>query len=81
MQADNLVIDDLGREYQTMFWVDRLHRIIDYRSDRTLPTMVTSNHTVAELEEMFDAPLVSRLRQGELRVITGADRRTGEMPA
>lgn len=78
MRAETLILDDLGREYQTTFWVDRLHRIIDYRSDRNLPTMVTSNHSIEELVDMFGPPLVSRLRQGETRVIIGKDRRTEE---
>lgn len=81
MTVPTLVLDDLGREHQTPFWVDRINRVIDYRSDRNLRTMVTSNHDKDELVEMFDTAFVSRLRQGNVCVITGVDRRTGEVPA
>ncbi len=44
-----LVIDDLGAESITDWRRDQFFRIIDYRHDRKLPTIITSNFNEADL--------------------------------
>ena len=61
-QVPYLVIDDLGREYTTD-WIKALfYEIIDYRYNRRLNTMFTSNFTLDELESVFDKAVVDRFK-------------------
>lgn len=61
-QVPYLIIDDLGREYTTD-WIKALfYEIIDYRYNRKLHTMFTSNFTLDELESVFDKAAVDRFK-------------------
>jgi DNA replication protein DnaC len=70
-----LALDDIGREHVTDYVSERLHRLIDYRTARNLPTICSTNLNTDELLDTYDAPLVSRLKQGAVMVITGTDMR------
>ena len=61
--AQNLVIDDLGREYSTNWTTSIFHEIIDYRytNKLSLNTLITTNHSLSELKEIIGTPAVSRL--------------------
>ena len=61
--AQNLVIDDLGREYSTNWTTSIFHEIIDYRYTNKLGlnTLITTNHSLSELKEIIGTPAVSRL--------------------
>lgn len=61
--AQNLILDDLGREYTSGWTTAIFHEIIDYRynnKDR-LNTLITTNHSLDELEKILGLPVVSRL--------------------
>ena len=73
---ENLVIDDLGREYSTEWTLSILHEIIDYRYSNDLRTLITTNHSLEELKVIVGNPVVSRLvdsSSGNLVVMDGTD--------
>ena len=61
--AQNLVLDDLGREYTTNWTTAIFHEIIDYRYNNrnNINTFITTNHSLSELETILGVPVVSRL--------------------
>ena len=61
--AQNLILDDLGREYSTDWTTAIFHEIIDYRynNNNNLQTLITTNHSLTELETILGLPVVSRL--------------------
>jgi IstB-like ATP binding protein len=56
-----LGMDDLGGEKSTEWTNEQLYRIADYRHNRNLPTIVTSNLPPAALEQRYDPRLIGRL--------------------
>lgn len=71
-----LIIDDIGREYSTPFVEATMHEIIDYRYSKRLPTFITTNHSIKELEKIVGLPVVSRLKDsnmGRFIVMDGND--------
>lgn len=61
IEADLLVLDDLGQEHVTDFARDVLYQILDGRYQRRRPTIITSNLGDAQLAERFGGAFVSRL--------------------
>lgn len=59
-KVEMLAIDDLGAEKSTEWGAEQLYRLLDRRYDSRLPTFVTSNAPLAQL----DPRIVSRLREG-----------------
>ena len=61
--AQNLILDDLGREYTSGWTTAIFHEIIDYRynNKNDLNTFITTNHSLDELEKILGLPVVSRL--------------------
>lgn len=55
-----LVLDDLGVENATDWAAEQLYRVINARRDNELPTIVTSNLSLADVGER----IVSRLKTG-----------------
>lgn len=45
-----LVLDDLGRERSTAWAAETIYKIIDYRYGETLPTIITSNLSLEEIQ-------------------------------
>lgn len=58
--VDCLVIDDLGKERPTPFGVERLGAIIHWRHAAQLPTLVTTNLNIEQLDRL-DRAISSRL--------------------
>lgn len=65
-----LLLDDLGRERVTDWWLEQLHRIVDERCSNQLRLIVTANTAAvapdayAELVERYGDPIVERLIDG-----------------
>lgn len=77
-----LVLDDLYPEDEPdtiASWTKRtLYRIVNQRYNKRLPTIVTTNATVSELEARYGSRMVSRLmREAEVVSVNGLDHRTG----
>lgn len=64
-----LVIDDLGNEDKSADWkkaniISGLQRILHYRRDRDLPTIITSNYTPSSLSSLYNGDLDSLMEIG-----------------
>lgn len=66
-ECELLLIDDLGRERVTDWWLEQLQRIVDARCSNGRRMIATTNHgadatqTYDELAERYGYPLVERL--------------------
>lgn len=71
-----LVIDDLGFEGSPSEWaIAQLHGILTVRLGNRLPTIVTTNLTMAQVSERYTPAIASRLAAFHEIVVTGTDRR------
>ena len=61
LNADLLVIDDLGTEFYTTVSGSVLYNIIDTRLQRGLSTIINTNVEYEELEKRYDPRIASRL--------------------
>ena len=62
-----LVLDDLGAEKSTEFSIASLYLIIERRINTEVPTLITTNLTLAEIEHKLSARIASRL--SEMKII------------
>jgi hypothetical protein len=72
-EASLCVLNDLGLREPTEAQYEVLVSLFDSRLAK--PLIITSNLGPAELEEIFDARLVSRIARGTVINVTGPDRR------
>lgn len=75
LEADLLVLDDLGAGKQSEWTGDALHRLVDHRWTNQLPTIFTTNVLPAQLTAAIDERVVSRLASATVVVLSGPDRR------
>lgn len=61
MNADLLILDDLGTEYDKQFCVSTLYNIINSRLSMCLPTIISTNLTPAEVERRYEPRISSRI--------------------
>lgn len=61
LNADLVILDDLGSEYDTSFYVSTIYNIINTRLNKGLPTIISTNLSPQEIENKYDARLISRL--------------------
>ena len=61
LDADLIILDDLGTEYGKNFDVATIYNIINTRLNKGLPTIVNTNLDVKAIESKYDARIVSRL--------------------
>lgn len=59
--CDLLIIDDLGTEFSTRFSVSTLYNIINTRMIASKPIIISTNLTIAELQEKYNARIISRI--------------------
>lgn len=59
--CDLLLIDDLGKDRITDWTAEQLHRLINARNADGLRTMVTTNKSPREIEEIYGASIADRL--------------------
>jgi DNA replication protein DnaC len=70
------VLDDLGAERPTEWAQDVIRQILHSRYDRMLPTIVTTNLSLSELEQWVGARAMDRIRHDSLVVaLNGASLR------
>lgn len=77
-RASLLVLDDLGAA-KTTEWTEEInYRLVNYRYERDLPTLITSNVPPKQLGAAMGERVASRLIEMTSRVILAeADRRLG----
>jgi len=75
--VDRLFIDDLGirSKKETDFAYVTFYSLLNKRQERLLPTFVSSNKTIEQLGQAFDARIASRLRTAVVIEIKGKDGR------
>ena len=61
LAADLLIIDDLGAEYESSFYLSTIYNLINTRLNRGVPTIINSNLSTAELQKRYSDRIVSRL--------------------
>ena len=70
-----LILDDLGTEKSSDFAIQTLYMIINYRISNILPTIITTNLSLEEIEEKLNARIASRLCVMETVQVGGDDYR------
>lgn len=61
LSADLLILDDLGSEYDTPFYISTMYNIINTRMSRGLPTIISTNLNHEGIQKKYDDRIVSRL--------------------
>lgn len=74
LNCDLLILDDLGTEFKSAYTVACLYNIINTRLSAKLPTIISTNYTLDELEEKYDQRITSRIT-GQYRqlILVGND--------
>lgn len=83
--AELIVIDDLGKEKPTDWATERIYNLLDYRYNRNLPVLITSNYGARDLRQRMTPPeddgmtaeaIVDRIRERcRLAILDGSSRR------
>lgn len=63
LEADLLIIDDLGTEFSTLFTTTELFRIINDRKLMKKPVVISTNLTPEEMTNQYSDRITSRLRE------------------
>ncbi len=61
LNADLVILDDLGSEFSSSFTASAIYNIINSRLNMGKPTIVSSNLTLDELSAKYDDRIISRL--------------------
>ncbi|HEY8345695.1 MAG TPA: ATP-binding protein [Symbiobacteriaceae bacterium] len=61
LDADLIILDDLGAEKVTDFVIQELFTIINHRMTRKRPMVISTNLTAAEIEQFYGERIASRL--------------------
>ena len=61
LECDLLIIDDLGTEFINQFTVSCIYNLINTRSNRALPTIISTNLDTEELISKYEGRITSRL--------------------
>ena len=75
--APVLILDDFGAESETPWANEKLYQILNYRTDLGLPTVITGNLKLSEVESRLRSRLGNRLL-GKVVPNTAPDYRRGE---
>lgn len=68
VDADLLILDDLGAEFATPFAVSALYNIINCRIARGVPTIISSNLSVDEIRNRYPESIASRI-MGKFKIV------------
>lgn len=60
LECDLLVIDDLGAEFSTSFTISALYNIVNTRINMGLPTIISTNLSLTEIEKQYSNRVSSR---------------------
>ncbi len=75
--APVLILDDFGAESETPWANEKLYQILNYRTDLSLPTVITGNLKLADVESRLRSRLGNRLL-GKVVQNAASDYRRGE---
>lgn len=72
-EAQLLILDDLGAEFESKFYTAALYGILNNRLNASLPTIVNSNCDFPELNRRYGERITSRLASMERLLFVGKD--------
>jgi DNA replication protein DnaC len=77
LEADLLILDDLGAEFTTQFTVSCLYNLLNTRYNRGLSTVISTNLSDEELQAKYEDRIFSRLvgQDTEILLFVGRDKR------
>lgn len=61
IDADLLILDDLGSEFNSSFYLSTVYNIINTRLNKGVPTIISSNLSFDELQQKYDDRIISRI--------------------
>ena len=61
IDADLLILDDLGAEFSTSYTISALYNVINSRVARGVPTIISSNLSLEELKSRYPESIASRI--------------------
>lgn len=74
MDVDLLILDDLGTEFKSAYTISCLYNIINTRLSAKLPTIISTNYSIDEIETIYDQRTTSRIIGGySTLILTGND--------
>ena len=77
LEADLLVLDDLGTEIENQYNIATIYNIINTRILEKKPTIISTNYQLSELLDKYDQRISSRLNGEYTKLyLTGKDIRT-----
>ena len=71
--CDLLIMDDLGTEFESSFYNSVIYNVINSRLNRGLPTIISTNLSLSELESRYSDRVVSRLMVYDFLRFVGSD--------
>lgn len=71
--CDLLIMDDLGTEFESSFYNSVIYNIINSRLNKGLPTIISTNLNLSELESRYSDRVVSRLMVYDFLRFVGSD--------
>lgn len=60
-ESDLLILDDLGTEFSTQFTTAQLYNIFNTRLNASLPTVISTNLSMKEIEDKYTQRIASRI--------------------
>lgn len=72
-EAQLLILDDLGAEFESKFYTAALYGILNNRLSASLPTIINSNCNFPELNRRYGERITSRLASMERLLFVGKD--------
>lgn len=73
LKTDLLVLDDLGAEFETKFFVSVFYNILNDRLNSMLPTIINTNLELAEIEKRYGERISSRIGTMKKPLFYGSD--------
>ena len=73
MEADLLILDDIGAELETKFYTSLFYNIINNRMNAAKPTIISTNCDLSELSQRYGERVVSRLKTMDDLIFLGSD--------
>ena len=61
LDADLLILDDLGAEFTTAYTVSAIYNILNSRICRGVPTIISSNLDLEEVKRRYPESIASRI--------------------
>lgn len=73
LKTDLLVLDDMGAEFESKFFVSVFYNILNDRLNSSLPTIINTNLELAEIEKRYGERISSRIGTMKKPLFYGSD--------